>query len=666
MLLTVEVEDEGSSDRWSAEFTSQYIEEITHKAGNFKKFSLFVKMLSSAFQKTNESIFVDLLTFSDLEILKARKTGQNMNTSMRSHDSQQSSNHLKRYIILTYTSEFDRVHYPLPLAFEDKPNIPALKRTIARLRSKLKSQAEKATEPANEREKELNKMLHALRQENTELKHRLRQHSQRSASKQNTSTLSTESDHGALLEANRKLRRDVEELSRQLHLASQALETAKVDANKQIAKYKLLAYNGAGSQPGDMTMKGSKGSKAGGEDSKLILELQQRVYRLTQELKLERLSKGLPSRSPAPLPPNPRRSISAGSQGAGREGVRGGSFMTPPPRRPAQTPRSRSASPSTYMQGTVSSGAKGSGTGGRRYDSPLSTASQGSRGSKGSKGGASVQSGGSKRSAGSRDKSSRGAGDRDVDTVRKSKAGVGQSHKKKAGGSKVEDRAAAKSRSPSRLRGSQVKASPSPQHHRGVGHQKENTHHNAPAPAPAFRGPEQKSGRVGPVAGGSMGEQPVKESASQAQGNQQGVRKVLAMQSLIMGGGAGGRGDGVGEIDGQSVGSKSSKHVASVAPAPTPASVSAYNTAAPAPRYSQPMPPLPPQKAEQYSHVAAPSAVPVTSSVTSLSSAPSAVASSGAPVVEDADIQDIDKRIKALNQYLERARRGLGVEGGKV
>ncbi|RYH04936.1 hypothetical protein EON65_46065, partial [archaeon] len=328
MLLTVEVEDEGSADRWSAEFTAQCrfkailsmysvsanenlilipscsidIEEITHKAGNFKKFSLFVKMLSSAFQKTNESIFVDLLTFSDLEILKARKTGQNMNTSMRSHDSQQSSNHLKRYIILTYTSEFDRVHYPLPLAFEDKPNIPALKRTITRLRNKLKFQSEKATEPANEREKELNKMLHTLRQENTELKHRLRQHSQRSAGKQNTSTMSTESDHGALLDANRKLRRDVEELSKQLHLTSQALEGAKVEANKQVAKYKLLAYNGSGFQPGDSAMagmKGSKGGRGGGEDGKLILELQQRIYRLTQELKLERLSKGLPSRSPA-------------------------------------------------------------------------------------------------------------------------------------------------------------------------------------------------------------------------------------------------------------------------------------------------------------------------------------------------------------------------------
>jgi coiled-coil domain-containing protein 61 len=51
------------------------IEEITHKAGNFKKFSLFTKMLYSAFSKTNDSVFIDLLTLADLEMLKARKAG---------------------------------------------------------------------------------------------------------------------------------------------------------------------------------------------------------------------------------------------------------------------------------------------------------------------------------------------------------------------------------------------------------------------------------------------------------------------------------------------------------------------------------------------------------------------------------------------------------------
>merc|ERR1712022_43776 len=43
----------------------------------------------------------------------------------------------KRYLILTYAVEFDRVHYPLPLQFEDKPDVASLQRTIQRLRRDL-------------------------------------------------------------------------------------------------------------------------------------------------------------------------------------------------------------------------------------------------------------------------------------------------------------------------------------------------------------------------------------------------------------------------------------------------------------------------------------------------------------------------------------------------
>ncbi|CAN0429290.1 unnamed protein product, partial [Ectocarpus sp. 13 AM-2016] len=39
-----------------------------------------------------------------------------------------------RYLILTYAAEYDRVHYPLPLAFVDSPQRQQLERTIDRLR----------------------------------------------------------------------------------------------------------------------------------------------------------------------------------------------------------------------------------------------------------------------------------------------------------------------------------------------------------------------------------------------------------------------------------------------------------------------------------------------------------------------------------------------------
>lgn len=98
---------------------------------------------------------VDVLTFTDLEMIKARKTGGN-NTSMRSsasHVGENSRQYQKRYIILTYCSEFDRVHFPLPLNFEDTPNYPALRRTIARLRRQLAERESQQNEPANEKER---------------------------------------------------------------------------------------------------------------------------------------------------------------------------------------------------------------------------------------------------------------------------------------------------------------------------------------------------------------------------------------------------------------------------------------------------------------------------------------------------------------------------------
>ncbi len=113
-------------------------------------------MLSSAFSKTNESVFVDLLTLADLEMLKARKTGGSMSHSQTHSQSHSSKRQMKRYLILTYTGEFDRVHYPLPLAFEEVPNAVALQRTIRRLRKRLREREDAANDsggPAGEKEK---------------------------------------------------------------------------------------------------------------------------------------------------------------------------------------------------------------------------------------------------------------------------------------------------------------------------------------------------------------------------------------------------------------------------------------------------------------------------------------------------------------------------------
>ncbi len=88
------------------------IEDMSLKTGSFKRFPLFVKMLASALTKTSDSVFIDLLTFGDLEALK-RKKAQNANQEEKAEDSAASNPLLiaaknKRYFILTYVGEFDK------------------------------------------------------------------------------------------------------------------------------------------------------------------------------------------------------------------------------------------------------------------------------------------------------------------------------------------------------------------------------------------------------------------------------------------------------------------------------------------------------------------------------------------------------------------------------
>ena len=87
----------------------------------------------SSLTTESDSVFIDLLTYADLELLKSRKTGNKPNNS----SSIAAKNNRKRYLILTYAVEFDRVHYPLPLNYEDNPDPQDLKLTISRLREEI-------------------------------------------------------------------------------------------------------------------------------------------------------------------------------------------------------------------------------------------------------------------------------------------------------------------------------------------------------------------------------------------------------------------------------------------------------------------------------------------------------------------------------------------------
>ncbi|XP_038075059.1 centrosomal protein CCDC61-like [Patiria miniata] len=133
--LTVEVEDRLTADQWRGTFDAAYIEDLTHKTGNFKQFSIFTSMLESAINKTSESVTLDLLTYADLETLRSRKAG-----GVRSSipGAQKVSLSAKRYLIVTYTVEFDRIHYPLPLPYQGKPDPVALQETVRELKREVR------------------------------------------------------------------------------------------------------------------------------------------------------------------------------------------------------------------------------------------------------------------------------------------------------------------------------------------------------------------------------------------------------------------------------------------------------------------------------------------------------------------------------------------------
>lgn len=137
-------------------------------------------MLKSGLNSSSSALSLDLLTLSDLEMMKVKRglstSSSNLRSSVNSTTSE--TNQGKRYAILTYTGEFDRVHYPLPLSFDAQPNVPALLRTVKRLRKTLKERSyykESGLGPGSGTladGQEENVLL--LRRENNELKHRLR------------------------------------------------------------------------------------------------------------------------------------------------------------------------------------------------------------------------------------------------------------------------------------------------------------------------------------------------------------------------------------------------------------------------------------------------------------------------------------------------------------
>ncbi|XP_013400080.1 coiled-coil domain-containing protein 61 isoform X2 [Lingula anatina] len=179
--LTVEVEDRLTADQWRGTFDSAYIEDLTHKTGNFKQFTIFVSMLESALTQVSDSVSLDLLTYSDLESLRQRKTGAGPRPQAAGKTTTLGN---KRYLILTYTVEFDRIHYPLPLTYQGKPDPRILQESIREMRTEIKNLKQQSLSPGlkNREYEKLREDYEAVLDENENLKAELVEY-KRSAAK---------------------------------------------------------------------------------------------------------------------------------------------------------------------------------------------------------------------------------------------------------------------------------------------------------------------------------------------------------------------------------------------------------------------------------------------------------------------------------------------------
>ena len=376
---------------------------------------MFAKMLSSAFANNSDSVHIDLLTLKDLNEIRARKAGEKLDTIHRADHQYQ-----KRYLVLTYTGEFDRVHFPLPLSFEEVPNAIALQKTIRRLREKLKEKRAADLEPVSEREKyarhscilarslsltdlvrcvladlnrELRQIVAQLRQDNTELRHRLRHststnrqsiskggdQSQLSLSMSPGTQVLVDADYQAVGGAHgnaemarevTKLRRQNQDLRRQLSDSATLVEKLKAEHARELSKWK--ARLGGVSLVDAVTARDQDRRKA---EEQVITELKRRIVHLERELKLERMSRGRPAAASSPLG-SARTAASASLQGTVRRtpsssssAVRGSRIVSRSPSpRPSSGPTtkgSRATTPTAQRGFSAGHGSPSSSLGGR-------------------------------------------------------------------------------------------------------------------------------------------------------------------------------------------------------------------------------------------------------------------------------------------------------------
>ncbi len=76
------------------------------------------------------SVNIDLFTYDDLEALRKKRQGQSGSITHHPTNIQLAN---KRYLILTYNAEYDRIYYPLSLPYCGKPDPVVLMQQVRQL-----------------------------------------------------------------------------------------------------------------------------------------------------------------------------------------------------------------------------------------------------------------------------------------------------------------------------------------------------------------------------------------------------------------------------------------------------------------------------------------------------------------------------------------------------
>lgn len=117
--FSVQIISEDFTLRYSGEFTSSYIEEITARSGGFKRLPVFWKIFLMACQNTDTSpaLEIDVYTATELQNIVAFSTPL---MKSQTNSISQTENIIyddKLFLIITQISDFDKVRYPLPLLY---------------------------------------------------------------------------------------------------------------------------------------------------------------------------------------------------------------------------------------------------------------------------------------------------------------------------------------------------------------------------------------------------------------------------------------------------------------------------------------------------------------------------------------------------------------------